>query len=83
MKDLAINVIFIPSLNAVQCTIPTSDYDVWQQEEGKLVTALSEKIVHGDAVTIITLSAHWFEICKKYCNMGDAGAARFVGHIVL
>ena len=71
MKDLAINMLFIPNLNAVQITMSTADYDTWQQDEGKLVVALSEKVVHINAVTIITLSVHWFEICKKYYRWMD------------
>ena len=66
MKDLAIKVSHIPYLDAVQCSMSTEDYDIWQQEEGKIVTALSEEVMHGDVVTIIILSAYWFEICKKY-----------------
>jgi len=66
MKDFAINVSFVPYLNVVQCTMPTADYDIWLQDEGKLVTALSEKIEYGDTETTITLSLPWFEVCKRY-----------------
>jgi hypothetical protein len=69
MKDFAMQVSFIPSLNAVQCTIPTADYDKWRQEEGRLVTALSDKVESDDKVTTLTLSVPWFEICKRYCRI--------------
>ena len=67
MKDYANNVSFIPDLNVIQCTMATADYAKWQQEEGKLITALSDEVVHDDALTTITISAPWFEISKMYC----------------
>ena len=69
MKDFTIRASFIPHLNAVQCTMPTADYEIWLQEEGKIFSEISEKVVHDDAVTTITLSVHWFEICKRYCRI--------------
>jgi hypothetical protein len=69
MKDSAINVVYITRLDAVQYTMPTAVYNVWRQEEGKLVTALSDKVECDDAVTTITLSAPWFEICQRYSSV--------------
>ena len=74
MKNLKIKALFIPDLNIVECTMSTADYEKWLQEEGKIFSGLSEKVVHGDDATTITLSVPWFDICKRYCRILFAGA---------
>ena len=68
MKDFTIKTSLNSDLKTVECTISTADYEMWLKEEGALFTQLSEKVVHGDSVTTITLSTSWFDICKRYCK---------------
>jgi hypothetical protein len=67
MKDFVIKAALNPDLETVQCAMSTVDYEKWLREEGALFTQLSEKIVHDDEVVTVTMSASWFEICKRYC----------------
>ena len=69
MKNLEMKALFVPHLNIVQCTISTANYEKWLQEEGKIFSELSEKVVHNGVTTTITLSESWFDICKRYCRI--------------
>jgi hypothetical protein len=68
MKSSAIEVLFIPYINAVRFSMPTSDFEKWLREERALVKAMSDSVVYGESVTTITMPASLFEICKKYCR---------------
>ena len=69
MKNFVMKASFIPRLNSFQCTMPTAAYENWLREEGQIFAALSEKVVHNGAVTTITLSEPWFDICRRYCKI--------------
>ena len=69
MKGLEMKALFVPHLNIVHCTMLTADYEIWLQKEGKVFLELSEKVVHDAAVTTITLSIPWFDICRRYCRI--------------